>query len=206
MHSRKFVAICSKKYFTRFMCMFEIINFLQQPGGEGDMLVMSEEMAWLFFVFYLNNHILAIGFYAFAAFGDSEGKKSLTAATCVGAACLGLAFGLLPYLFSLGMALHRSAQQIPSQIRRFRIESATCICCDLQHQHPLSGMPLMCDKDQVLHGMAEESFSGAKMLTGFNAMVRERAPTLERLASITVSQPMLELLSTCVLPSLPRYL
>ncbi|CAE7477869.1 unnamed protein product, partial [Symbiodinium pilosum] len=95
---------------------------------------------------------------------------------------------------------------IPSQIRRFRIESATCICCDLQHQHPLSGMPLMCDKDQVLHGMAEESFSGAKMLTGFNAMVRERAPTLERLASITVSQPMLELLSTCVLPSLPRYI
>ena len=109
--------------------MYEIVNFLQHTHGEDRVLVMSDQMGWLFFLFYLNYHLVAIGLYAFSTVEGYESTQSLTAV--LGGVCVGVAFGQLAYLVSLAMRLQSHVEQIPSQIQRFHVENAGCLCCGL---------------------------------------------------------------------------
>lgn len=206
--SQTLVVVCSATYFRCPLCVYEVVSFLEQSSGEGNVLAMPETMGWFFFLFYLSCQFLAFGLYAFSGVRDASSMKSLSVACVLGGMGVAAAFGQLRHLFSLAMQMQTLAQLVPAQIRRFNVEKASCACCHLQHVHPITGSTLSCDFLDVCSLIEEASSSKGQGdgLQQFNMRMREQAATLLRLSSCGVSAPMLELLSTCVLPTLPRYM
>ena len=186
MRSRKLIMICSERYFTRLMCMYEVASFLQH-SAEHNVAAMPEAMGWCLLVFYLNYHVLAIGLCALSSVENAVSLQALRQACATGGVCFGVALAQLVYLFSLAMRLQASAQRVPAQIRQFRIENTSCLCCDLQHTHPATGSPLMCDWKQISgmlkasHGAHDDVGSRqSRHMRRFNAMVRQQAAALVR--------------------------
>ncbi|CAE7406315.1 ths1 [Symbiodinium sp. CCMP2456] len=202
--SQTLVVICSASYFRCPLCVYEVVSFLAQSRGEGNVLAMPESMGWLFFLFYLSCQCLVFGLYAFSGVRDASSMTSLSVACVLGGVGVAVAFGQLRHLFSLAMQMQTLAQLATVQIRRFSVEKASCECCHLRHVHPITGSTLPCDFIEVCSLIEEASRGDGLQL--FNMRVREQAATLLRLSSCRVSAPMLELLSTCVLPTLPRYM
>lgn len=200
--------VCSATYFRCPLCVYEVVSFLEQSGGEGRVLAMPESMGWFFLLFYLSCQSLVFGLYAFSGVRDAISMESVSVACVLGGVGVAVAFGQLRHLLSLAMQMQTLAQLAPVQIRRFNVATAGCACCHLQHVHPLTGSTLSCDFLEVC-SLVEEASSAKGQGYGlqlFNTRVREQAATLLRLTSCGVSTPMLELLSTCVLPTLPRYM
>ncbi|CAE7403520.1 car [Symbiodinium sp. CCMP2592] len=174
--SGKLVILWSPRYFHRLWCTYEIVTFLRLHGEAARIQIMPAKMAWLLALTALMwQSVLFTGRFLIDSVGDPVWFPVSFAMVLLEV------LGLLPLYNYHGLEIFADIEELPSQLRQFRLQQAQCTCCSIGHRHPDTGERIECDRQLVLstlqqwHSESQEPEDPSyAFLESFNSLVQNQ--------------------------------
>eukprot|EP00439_Symbiodinium_sp_Y106_P070061 s19_g12.t1 len=149
----------SERYFGRLWCVFELATFLRYRS-ERRIQVLPVEMSIL-------TLLIGLSYSAFHLVhrvwdearnlnskSESETSPWITVLNGIGilaaVACL-----VVPFYNYLGLELAAKIRRLPAQLRMFDAREARCYCCSVDHVHPETKAPILCDRQLIWEKLSE---------------------------------------------------
>jgi len=147
-HSKKLTILWSPRYFSRLWCTYEIAAFLRdQVTDEKPLQVMPVKMSVILFLLSVCWHILTICFYVLEYVTDDD--TGMLDEILVGAFVAAFLMLTMPIVCYIGIGLMKDIQELPNQLKTFRVQESKCFCCSHNHVHPETGRRIICDRQLV---------------------------------------------------------
>ncbi|CAE7813408.1 ABCF5, partial [Symbiodinium sp. CCMP2456] len=147
-HSKKLTILWSPRYFSRLWCTYEIAAFLRdQVTDEKPLQVMPVKMSVILFLLSFCWHILTICFYVLEYVTDDD--TGMLDEILVGAFVAAFLMLTMPIVCYIGIGLMKDIQELPNQLKTFRVQESKCFCCSHNHVHPETGRRIICDRQLV---------------------------------------------------------
>jgi len=174
--SKELTILWSPRYFSRLWCSYEIATFMKDEAKQGSIKLMPLKLGVLLALMTL---FWLIGIAIFYVSLDLSGYIRWHTTTACLEACVALLF--LPFLNYFGMELVSGLEELPKQMRNFRIQDSECFCCSNNHRHPNTGEEIPCDR-LLVHQTLQQWFGrssdvGEEYCRRFNRLVRNRLAT-----------------------------
>mmetsp|Transcript_45885 Transcript_45885/g.102893 ORF Transcript_45885/g.102893 Transcript_45885/m.102893 type:complete len:555 (+) Transcript_45885:44-1708(+) len=187
--SKRLVVLWSPRYFSRLWCTFEIATFLKDPNNKRRIEFMPLKTSGILVLTSATWHLIRLvytfGLESQDQIGDIDFSPQLLFFMIGLMSALG--WLLIPPLNYLGLGLMHDLEELPRQLRDFRVQEANCFCCSNDHRHPYTGDQLACDRRRIFRTLQKWYGGGSQRgdnwdqsyLESFNArVVNELAPSL----------------------------
>ena len=200
--SDKLLVLWSKRTFRRLWCAHEIGCFLSRTR-RGQIEILPVTQVAILYLSSIMWHLLIPCYrWTLSEVREIDPDSGLLSVALISSVVAPVASVLLPLVNYLGMTMMDEIDELPQQLRGFEIQSCQCFCCSHEHQHPVTGKKLICDRELVYKSLAELYPQAVEPLSVFNSEVREalRPRILRRLR---VEVPLKYLASLVWVSSLP---
>eukprot|EP00438_Fugacium_kawagutii_P006664 Skav225703 [mRNA] locus=scaffold1817:310151:312056:+ [translate_table: standard] len=179
--SEELLVLWSRRTFTRLWCAYEIGCFLSRMRRMKQLEILPVAGVASLYLTALLWHLLVISYTAaMKHFCPPGSPQDLWSVICVWLVVTPIGLILLPPISYLKMTLMDDFDQLPQQLQDFQIQKCECFCCHNDHKHPLTGDPMICDRELVYEALSElysrlgKDGQDLDPLQVFNSRVRER--------------------------------
>eukprot|EP00438_Fugacium_kawagutii_P014079 Skav208073 [mRNA] locus=scaffold2107:86304:87902:- [translate_table: standard] len=209
--SHQLTIFWSYRYFSRLWCTYEVATFLKSKEQK-PILLIPVKLAVILCLVSAGGLVEMIGYYM-SAYVNLNQERDATEDIGSGQLLRFLIFFSIlhmlihPLAFYIGIGMMVELNELPKQLRHFRVQDAKCFCCSCHHRHPETGEVLPCDRE-LMFQMLKKWFGKngdlhEEHLDSFNQLVHEElAPrVLQDLGSDLLSLNYSAY--TVIAPSLP---
>ncbi|CAE6943400.1 unnamed protein product [Symbiodinium sp. CCMP2456] len=205
--SNTLTVMWSQRWATRLWCTYELAAFMRQ--GNLQIELMPVKLAGILLMQGSCWAAISIA-HAIMASDGQEGDPDYSAYTLslIGIGIFSvILIALTAVMVHTGLWLMKELDELPGQLKAFRIQDAACYCCAHGHRHPKTGKEIPCDREYV-YWMLRTWFHDPEApdkshLDSFNAMVREQlAPVVLKHAGGS-TLPLSYALYVCAACNLP---
>ncbi|CAK9057499.1 Uncharacterized protein SCF082_LOCUS30854 [Durusdinium trenchii] len=175
--SRELTILWSPRYFRRLWCIYELATYFRRKNMRKPLQVMPVTLALFIAVNALSWCIMVAWYHLIKESNFESWNYGTYLNTIAGVACVALASIMVPWTYYLGLQLMTDLQEMPEQLKSFRIQDALSSCCANEHLNPETMEEIGCDRQLVFSALSSWFGRDGKAdshLEEFNQMVRDR--------------------------------
>eukprot|EP00929_Paragymnodinium_shiwhaense_P090727 TRINITY_DN50868_c0_g1_i2.p1 TRINITY_DN50868_c0_g1~~TRINITY_DN50868_c0_g1_i2.p1 ORF type:complete len:581 (+),score=40.05 TRINITY_DN50868_c0_g1_i2:263-1744(+) len=140
--SQRLVVLWSPTYFSRLWCTFELAAWFRYENSLSSVLFVPVEIPLRLVCVFLVNNAATVVYYIEVVLGSETSFITFA---------FGYPFWVMITYVIQGQVEHVAG--LEKAFDTFQVQRTACFCCSTDHRHPVTGLPLACDRQLVYSTM-----------------------------------------------------
>jgi len=147
--SDELTILWSPRYFRRLWCTYEIATYFRHRKMDRPVQMMPVTLSLLILVHSITWFMMIIAYHIIVDL-KSDADESWRRDVAILSMCVVVASILAPCTFYLDMQMISELQEMPAQLKNFRVQDAESSCCSKEHVNTETSEEIPCDRQIVL--------------------------------------------------------
>ena len=180
--SDELTILWSPRYFRRLWCTYEIATYFRHRKMDRPVQMMPVTLSLLILVHSISWFIMIIAYHIIVDL-KSDADESWRRNVAITSLCVLVASILKPWTFYLDMQMISELQEMPAQLKNFRVQDAESSCCSKEHVNTETSEEIPCDRQIVFSTLCswyahDDEQNQEAHLDEFNRLVQKRLAPL----------------------------